>query len=34
MIWDKLTSGQIEALDKNIPVLLNIAATCRCRPTG
>ncbi len=27
MIWDKLTSGQIEALDKNIPVLLNIAAT-------
>lgn len=27
MIWDKLTSRQIEALDKNIPVLLNIAAT-------
>lgn len=27
MIWDKLTSGQIEALDKNIPALLNIAAT-------
>jgi creatinine amidohydrolase len=27
MIWDRLTSGQIEALDKNIPVLLNIAAT-------
>ena len=27
MIWDKLTSGQIEALDKNILVLLNIAAT-------
>ncbi len=27
MIWDKLTSGQIAALDKNTPVLLNIAAT-------
>jgi len=27
MIWDKLTSGQIAALDKSIPVLLNIAAT-------
>jgi creatinine amidohydrolase len=27
MIWDKLTSVQIAALDKNTPVLLNIAAT-------
>lgn len=27
MIWDQLTSPQIAALDKNIPVLLPIAAT-------
>lgn len=27
MIWDQLTSKQIAALDKSIPVLLNIAAT-------
>lgn len=26
MYWDQLTSGQLEALDKQIPVLLNIAA--------
>lgn len=26
MFWDQLSSKQIEALDKNIPVLLNIAA--------
>lgn len=27
MIWDQLTSKQLSALDKNIPVLLNISAT-------
>lgn len=27
MIWDQLTSKQLSALDKNIPVFLNIAAT-------
>jgi creatinine amidohydrolase len=27
MIWDQLTSKQLAALDKNIPVLLNLAAT-------
>lgn len=26
MYWDQLTSGQLDALDKQIPVLLNIAA--------
>jgi len=27
MIWDQLTSTQLAALDKNIPVMLNLAAT-------
>lgn len=27
MIWDQLTSKQLEELDRNIPVILNIAAT-------